>query len=93
MSLYAILGIMAAVNSPLLLLLGKLIFKDFEGFFDCVIFWFKPDLWSFLDGALTEDWWETLKLWIFLAGCAAIIGAEYAIMNYCFPNIFPALFS
>ena len=69
--------ILTVVNLPIFIFLGKLVFGDLQGFLDAIYFWFKPDLWSFLDGQLTEDWWASLKLGLFMATCGAALAAEY----------------
>jgi hypothetical protein len=77
---------MIAVASPLAwaaigvgvfvsVLFFKLIFGDFEGFIECVRYWFQPDFISAVRGEWTEDKWGTLKLFIWIAlsvGCGIL---------------------
>lgn len=80
MNQYVIWGGLGLANLPLIIVYGKLIFGDFQGFLDCLPFWFQPDFMSWWDGELFEDWWASFKLWIFVASCGAVISAEYAFL-------------
>ena len=71
------IGVLAAIDIPVFYFYGKLLFGDLQGFIDAVWFWFKPDLWSFLDNQFFEDWWAEFKLGLFFATCGAAIAAEY----------------
>lgn len=55
-------------------LLWKPFFGDIDEFFDCIKYWFKPDILSFFDGEGWEDRWAELKLgvWIGLSVAAGI---------------------
>lgn len=77
MTAYLPWAVLAAVNLPIFIVLGKWIFGDFRGFLDAIYFWFKPDLWSFFQGQLGEDWWAELKLGFFISVCGGTLAAEY----------------
>jgi len=70
-------AILIAINTPIYLLLGKLLFDDFQGFLDALYFWFKPDLFSLLDGTYGEDFWAEMKLALYFMACAGLTGTEY----------------
>ena len=80
-SLMIILGV---VNIPVYLVLGSLFFGSWGNFWECIIFWFKPDLWSAFDGEFFDDWFAELKLGIFIAACGACVYAEYALIDKYF---------
>ena len=68
--LYAHL-ILLACSLPFILLLGKLLFGSWHGFWEAVRYALMPDIFSMLRGEWLEDAWATLKLLVFLAVCAA----------------------
>ena len=69
------------LNIPLYLWLGRAIFGGWQGFFDAVVFWFKPDFWSLLRGEWTEDMWAELKLGFFLALCGGLVAGECVVLR------------
>ena len=74
-----ILGVLACVG--VWAALFRLIFDDRDGFFECVMYCFKPDLWSWINGEGLEDFLCTLKLnfwlWIGLvAGVGTFLGVN-----------------
>ena len=60
-------GIVIAANIPLYYLFYRFLFSDLDEFIEAIVYWFKPDSWSFFDGSFMEDFWAELKLGIFLA--------------------------
>ena len=76
--------ILTLLNIPLFFLIGKLIFNDWASFWEAVIFWFKPDIWSLLDGSYFEDCWAELRLLFFALACAATLFTEYALLQQLF---------
>ena len=57
-------------------LLFRLFFTDFQGFIECLRFYFQPDLISAFRGEWWEDKWGSAKLafWLFLsAGVGALV--------------------
>ena len=72
-----ILGLVVCVG--VWVALFKLTFDDRDGFFECVMYCFKPDLWSWIQGDGLEDFWCTLNLncWLavgFAAGAGTFLG-------------------
>jgi len=55
---WAALGVSVFIGA----LFFKLIFGDFQGFVECVRYWFQPDFVSFVRGEWMEDKWGSLKL-------------------------------
>ena len=60
---YIAAGLVAGILGRLFF---KMIFKDYEDFWDCVVKFFTPDLLSLFRGEFFEDFWKSLKLWLFL---------------------------
>jgi hypothetical protein len=66
----------------------KLIFGDFQGFVECIRYWFQPDFVSFVRGEWMEDKWGSLKLFVWIAlsvGCGIL--AYYQLPGWL-PGIF-----
>ncbi len=72
-TLYVILGV---ANIPVYIFLGKLFFGDWHGFFECLKFWFTPDILSAFRGDFWEDWWSEFKLFVFVGLCVILVHAE-----------------
>ena len=64
------------LNIPVFLVLGKLVFDGWSGFFECLRFWLTPDVISLFRGEWLDDWWGTLKLFVFIALCASVVCGE-----------------
>ena len=70
-----------AYGLPAILMVGKLFFGSWSGFFESLRFLLMPDVVSILRGEWGEDQWATAKLFLFLALCA---GAVYSAHGYFF---------
>lgn len=71
--------------SPLYLGLGRVMFDDWGGFGEAVMYAIKPDLLSWFRGELYEDWWSEFKLHIFLAGSGGVTyGVHMAAQHFFF---------
>jgi phosphate/sulfate permease len=53
------------------------IFGGWDGFVECVRFWFTPDVLSLFRGEYEEDWWSELKIGAWLAISALTGFAAY----------------
>jgi len=69
--------ILAVVNIPVYLGLGFLFFDDFDGFFECIKFWFTPDWISLFRGEYFDDRWAEMKLFWFAGICLFVLYGEY----------------
>ena len=78
--------VLAVVNIPLYLILGKFFFDGWSGFWDAVKFWLTPDLFSAFKGEYWDDWWAELKLGFFIVACGAAVVAEYIFIQKHFMN-------
>jgi len=75
---FVILGVL---NIPLYLFLGKIFFNGWEGFGEAIMYWFKPDLWSWMSGEGFEDMMAEIKLAIFFAVCALVVYGEFQLVS------------
>ena len=70
-----ILGLTVSVG--IWTVLFKPVFASKDGFFECVIYYFKPDFWSWMQGEWGEDFWSTLKLNFWLISGALVGNCTY----------------
>lgn len=68
--------VLVILNIPFYLFLGKMFFRDWAGFFECVKFTFKPDILSLLSDEYYEDGWSSLKLLVYMIFCGMMVWAE-----------------
>lgn len=68
-------------NTPFYYGLYRLFFQDLDEFLQAIFYWFKPDMWSWLDGEFMEDFWAELKLGLFFALCSALVYIEIQILS------------
>jgi len=76
--------ILAIVNIPAYLLVGKLLFEDWYGFKEALVYWVKPDMWSWMSGEGMEDFFAELKLGIFVAVNIGIVIGEFHLISKYF---------
>jgi hypothetical protein len=74
------LGILIAANLPVFFGIGKVMFDDWHGFFECVRFYFTPDFFSALRGEWSDDILAELKLFAFVVVCGAVVFGEHIAM-------------
>ncbi len=82
--LWAAVGVGAAFAA----LLFKPFFKDWSGFWSCIVFWLKPDWISWFQGEGVEDWWGELKLGAWIAVSALVGLLTYHELPKWFPGMF-----
>lgn len=65
-----LIGIIAGI--AVLVLLFKPFFGDMSGFWECVRYWFTPDIFSLFRGEWGQDWLAEAKLgfWLLCGGAA-----------------------
>jgi hypothetical protein len=68
--------ILMVANLPLYWLVGWVLFKDWDNFWDCIKFWLTPDIISLFRGEWIEDQWAQMKLFVWLTLCAGAVLAE-----------------
>ena len=74
--------VMLAVHVPVYFLWGWVLFRSWEGFWEAVVFWIKPELWSWADGEYWDDIYAEAKLtaWFFLP--IGLIGLEMRLLGW-----------
>jgi hypothetical protein len=55
------------LTSPAYFFVGKWMFGSWEEFWDCVIYWFKPDIFSWFQGDFVEDFIAEMRLFLWSA--------------------------
>ena len=73
--------ILLLVNIPVYLGLGRLIFKDWDGFLEALRLWTNADWWFTLEKQWREDRWGTTQLPVFLLLCLAIPVTEHLLFG------------
>jgi len=79
--------VLAVANIPVYIFIGWFLFEDWSGFFEALGYWFQPDSWSWLKGEGFDDFIAELKLFFFLALCAAAVFGEFWLINKYFPGV------
>ena len=79
-----IIGALGVVNIPIYLLIGKVLFEDWQGFFDALRFLLTPEIFSMFNGEYWDDVWAELKLGVFVAGCAGCVFTEFVLIQKLF---------
>ncbi|MCB2154170.1 hypothetical protein KQI84_04740 [bacterium] len=82
---------LAILNIPVYFLIGWVVFDGWGDFFESIIFWLKPDFWSFLSGELMEDWWAEMKILFFLLLCGLVLFGEYQTFGNAVGNLVKGL--
>ena len=54
----------------------KFFFREKGDFLEALGYWFTPNIVSLMTGNLDEDWWHTMKLWLWIVigGFCAVSG-------------------
>ena len=65
--MFEAIGAVAGIAT--LIFLFRPLFGDGEGFLECVRFWIRPDIFSWVRGEGLDDWWAEMKLgaWLVIA--------------------------
>lgn len=60
--------LMLLLNTPVYFVWGWVLFRTWGGFWEAIVFWFKPELWSWAEGEYWDDVYAECKLalWAFL---------------------------
>ncbi len=76
-------AVLCVCTIPLSFGLAWVIFDDLDGFVECVKYWIKPDILSWIQGEHAEDWWSEMKLFIWIALSAGILfGLHWVAQTY-----------
>ena len=69
--------ILVLINIPVFLGLGRIIFSDWNSFFEALRLWTSTDRWFTLQKQWQLDRWDTAKLPVFLLICVALVLLEH----------------
>jgi hypothetical protein len=64
--------------------LARLLFTDWEGFKEAIVYLFTPDFWSLIWGEYLDDRWAECKLGLFFFLCAALWLGELVLVTKLF---------
>lgn len=67
-----ILGFSILAGLVTLTVLFRLIFRDWDDFCECVVYSLKPDVYSWLQGDLEEDWWAEMRMYVWIGVSVAV---------------------
>ena len=76
-----LLLILMIINLPLYYYIGKRFYDSWADFTDALRYLFQPGWLSAMRGEFSEDFWETLKLYCYVATCAAFVAIQYLIFS------------
>jgi len=74
--------LLALVNIPVYLGLGRIIFRDWDGFMEALRLWTSADWWLTLEKEWRLDRWDTAKLPVFLLCCVALVLLEHLMFGH-----------
>ena len=79
--------ILLIANIPVCWLFGWVVFREWDEFWECLCFWFTPNILSAFRGELFDDMWGEMRLgfWVVLCG-VAIFGEYHLLMKYLLHN-------
>jgi len=72
--------ILLIANLPVYWLLGWVVFREWEEFFECVRFWLTPDIISAFNGEYFDDIWGEMRLGLWAVLCGVSIYSEYYLL-------------
>ena len=73
--------LMFALNIPVYFIWGWILFRRWADFWEAIVFWLKPELWSLLDGEYWDDVWAEAKLAIWLLLPIGLILLELGLLG------------
>jgi hypothetical protein len=76
-----LLIVLVVINIPVYYYVGKSYYKTWEDFTEALRYLFQPGWLSAARGEFSEDFWETLKLYLYFATCAAVVVIQYKIFS------------
>lgn len=77
-------------NLPLIVFLGYAIFGSWAGLGQSIRYALQPNWISFIAGEGFEDFWASLKLWLFFLAVFLTLHGEYQFLLKHFPSWLPA---
>ena len=74
--------LMLALHLPVYVLWGWALFRSWGAFWEAVVFWIKPDFWSWLDDEYWDDVYAEAKLTAWFLGPIGLIGLEMWLLGW-----------
>jgi hypothetical protein len=74
--------VMLVLHVPLYFLWGWVLFRSWESFQEAIVFWIKPDFWSWLDDEYWDDVWAEAKLALWFFAPIGLIGLEMWLLGW-----------
>jgi hypothetical protein len=74
--------IMLALHLPVYFLWGWVLFRHWADFWEAVVFWIKPELWSWADDEYWDDVYAEAKLTVWLLVPIGLIGLEMWLLGW-----------
>ena len=81
---FIFLGILAVGNIPIYILIGKVLFGDWEAFKEAVGYLFTPNIFSYIFDELSDDFWATVKMFLFIVLCILLWTGELVLITKFF---------
>ncbi len=78
--------VLIVANIPVYLIMGKGFFGDLEGFMESLRYVLTPNIISMFRGELMDDWWQSMKMNVFIVACGLAVFAEYWVIAKLFFN-------
>ena len=74
--------IMLALHLPVYFAWGWVLFRHWETFWEAVVFWVKPDSWSWIDDEYWDDVYAEAKLAAWFFGPIGLVGLEMWLLGW-----------
>lgn len=74
-----LLGVLAVANIPIYWIMFRAFYNDGYDFGDALGYLVQPDIISLMRGEFTEDFYQSLKIWVYFMLCVATPCAEYVV--------------
>ncbi|MGH1440648.1 MAG: hypothetical protein ACRBBR_11080 [Cellvibrionaceae bacterium] len=72
-----LLFLLIFINIPIYYFLGKSFYKTWADFTEGLRYLFQPGWLSAIRGEFTGDFWETLRLYLYILCCGVIVVFQY----------------
>jgi len=73
---------MLALHLPVYFAWGWVLFRHWETFWEAVVFWVKPDSWSWIDDEYWDDVYAEAKLAAWFFGPIGLVGLEMWLLGW-----------
>jgi hypothetical protein len=74
--------VMLTLHVPVYFVWGRVLFRSWESFWEAIVFWIKPDFWSWLDDEYWDDVWAEAKLALWFFAPIGLIALEIRLLRW-----------